>query len=404
VIFRGTGSAEELMTGRPIADYGADVRVRLSGFRRRRIDPARLDLLVAALLTGAAELEVWLGGGQHRLAAALIAPVITASVAVRRARPLLVGVGAPVVFALGLAFWSDLQIVAVAVAYFCALYALSVWTPPRRFAAGLALLVAADLASSAGPRASLRDSVPFAIVTPPVMLLVRRVVGDRDRRVQLAERERDLAAREAVVEERARIARELHDVVAHGVSVMVVQAQAGPRLLADPEQARGVFRAIETTGREALVELRRLLGVLRGGDDHAATAPQPGLGSLGSLVEQVREAGLRVDLRIEGEPTELPPGVDLSAYRIAQEALTNTLKHAGRAEAEVIVRYDTTVLELEILDNGVGPHERVNGSGHGLVGMRERVALYGGTLEAGSRNGHGFAVRARLPLAPETAG
>jgi signal transduction histidine kinase len=404
LIFRRVESAEELMTGRPIADYGANVRARLPSFRRWRIDPVRLDHLVAALLTVLAELEVWLGGGQHRLPAAVIAPLITASVAVRRPRPLLVGVGVPIVFALGLAFWSDLQLVAVAVAYFCALYALSVWTPPRRFVLGAVLLVAADLASSAGPKASLRDSVPFAIVTPPVMLLVRRVVGDRDRRIQLAERERDLAAREAVVEERARIARELHDVVAHGVSVMVVQAQAGPRLLADPDQARGVFSAIETTGREALVELRRLLGVLRGGDDDAATAPQPGLDSLASLVEQLREAGLRVDVRTEGEPTELPPGVDLSAYRIAQEALTNTLKHAGRAEAEVIVRYHTTVLELEILDNGVGPNTRVNGSGHGLVGMRERVALYGGTLEAGSRNGHGFAVRARLPLAPETTG
>jgi signal transduction histidine kinase len=380
------------------------VRARLPAFRRRRIDPVRLDQLVAALLTVLAELEVWLGGGRHRLAAALIAPVITAAVAVRRRRPLLVGVAAPILFALGLAFWSNLQLAAVAVAYFCALYALSVWTPPRRFAGGLALLVAADLASSAGPNTSLRDAVPFAIITPPVMLLVRRVVGDRDRRVQLAERERDLAAREAVVEERARIARELHDVVAHGVSVMVVQAQAGPRLLADPDQARGVFSAIETTGREALVELRRLLGVLRGGDDQADTAPQPGLDALAALVEQVREAGLLVDLRIEGDRTELPPGVDLSAYRIVQEALTNTLKHAGRAEAEVILRYDSTVLELEILDNGVGPRTHVNGSGHGLVGMRERVALYGGTLEAGSRNGHGFAVRARLPLTAETAG
>jgi len=351
-----------------------------------------------------AELEIWLGGEQHRLAAALIAPVITASVAVRRARPLLVGIGVPIVFALGLAFWGDLQFVAVAVAYFCALYALSVWAPPRRFVAGLMVLVVADLLSSAGPQATLGDSVPFAVVTPLVMLVVRRVVGDRERRVQLAERERDFAAREAVATERARIARELHDVVAHGVSVMVVQAQAGPRLLADPVQARGAFVAIETTGREALVELRRLLCVLRGGEEGAATAPQPGLDSLESLLEQVREAGLRVDLRIEGEPAQLPLGVDLSAYRIVQEALTNTLKHAGRAEVEVIVRYHPTVLALEVLDNGTGAPERVNGSGHGLVGMRERVAIYGGTLEVGRRNGHGFSVLACLPLAPGAAG
>ncbi len=227
---------------------------------------------------------------------------------------------------------------------------------------------------------------------------MRRVVGDRERRAQLAARERDLAAREAVVVERARIARELHDVVAHSVSVMVVQAQAGSRLLDRPDEARGVFRSIETTGREALVELRRLLGVLRTRDEQPVTTPQPGIDSLASLVEQVRAAGLRVDLRLEGEPSDLPPGVDLSAYRIVQEALTNTLKHAGRAEAEVIVRYQPAALEVEILDNGVGVPACVNGSGHGLVGMRERVALYGGTLEAGARNGHGFAIRARLPL------
>jgi signal transduction histidine kinase len=180
-------------------------------------------------------------------------------------------------------------------------------------------------------------------------------------------------------------------------------AQAGPRLLAEPERVREAFRSIETTGREALVELRRLLGVLRGGEEHAATSPQPGLASLEALLGQVREAGLRVDLRVEGEPVALPAGVDLSAYRIVQEALTNALKHAGRAEAEVIVRYDAAAVELEILDNGIGPHTRVNGSGHGLVGMRERVALYGGVLEAGSRSGHGFVVRARLPLASQLA-
>jgi signal transduction histidine kinase len=228
---------------------------------------------------------------------------------------------------------------------------------------------------------------------------VRQAQADANlERALRVERERELATEIALAKERARIARELHDVVAHSVSVMVVQAQAGPRLLAEPERVRDAFRSIETTGREALVELRRLLGVLRGGEQHAATAPQPGLSSLEALLEQIRQTGLRVDLRIEGEPAQLPAGVDLSAYRIVQEALTNTLKHAGHADAEVIVRYETAAVELEILDNGVGPHTRVNGSGHGLVGMRERVALYGGLLETGSRNGHGFAVRARLPL------
>jgi signal transduction histidine kinase len=219
--------------------------------------------------------------------------------------------------------------------------------------------------------------------------------------VRLAQRERDVAARQAVADERARIARELHDVVAHSVSVMVVQAQAGPRLIADPEGARGAFRAIEQSGREALVELRRLLGVLRA-TGPAADAPQPGLGSLQSLVDQVREAGLRVDLRVEGDPVQLPAGVDLSAYRIVQEALTNTIKHAGAAEAEVLVRYGAGALDLEIVDNGSGP--AANGhQGHGLIGIRERVALFGGEMQAGARDGHGYAVRARLPYGPGAA-
>jgi signal transduction histidine kinase len=265
-------------------------------------------------------------------------------------------------------------------------------------------VTAALLAAAAGPHTTLSSTAFVLLVVLAVMLLVRRVVGDRERRVELAERERDLAAREAVAGERARIARELHDVVAHSVSVIVVQAQAGPRLLAEPAQVRDVFHSIETTGREALDELRRLLGVLRARDEQLPVGPQPGLDALQPLIQQLREAGLRVELRVEGEPVRLPPGIDLSAYRIVQEALTNTLKHAGPAEAEVIVRYHHSTLELEILDNGTGAPARVNGSGHGLVGMRERVALYGGSLEAGARNGHGFGVRARLPLVAETAG
>ena len=389
----------------PETVYGLRVRAFAASLPRFAVDPERLDVVVAAALTVAAALEAWLTRdfAGHRAVDMVFAIVPTAAVAFRRRYPLAAAATA-LPFLVEVAFWDGGQNIAVSVAYFCLLYGVAVWTSPRRFAAALAALVAIDLAMAAGPRLALRDTVPFAVVTSIAMLVVRRVVGDRERRIRLAERERDVAAREAVVAERARIARELHDVVAHSVSVMVVQAQAGPRLLADPQGARGAFRSIETTGREALVELRRLLGVLRGGDGHATTAPQPGLGSLDKLLEQVREAGLRVDLRIEGEPAPLPAGVDLSAYRIVQEALTNTVRHAGHAEAEVIVRYDAAAVELEILDNGVGPHTRVNGLGHGLVGMRERAALYGGVLEAGSRNGHGFAVRVRLPLAPEPAG
>jgi signal transduction histidine kinase len=396
-------SSQRLMTSAARSTSVLHVRTLTLRLPRLQLDPDRLDLVVAAVLTVVAQVEVWVANENHadhnRIAASVVSLLATGSVAVRRRWPFAVGVAVGWAVSLQLAFWSDPQILSASIAYFFALYALTVWTPPRRFVLGVVVLLLGVLPAALGPRGAGSGAILFTVVTLVVMLLVRRVLGDRERRIELAERERDLAAREAVVAERARIARELHDVVAHSVSVMVVQAQAGPRLLAEPERLRGTFHSIEATGKEALVELRRLLGVLRGGEEHATTAPQPGLGSLETLLGQVREAGLRVDLRVEGEPVPLPAGVDLSAYRIVQEALTNTLKHAGHAEAEVIIRYDAAAVELEILDNGAGPHTRVNGVGHGLVGMRERVALYGGLLEAGSRNGHGFTVRARLPLA-----
>lgn len=372
----------------------------LARLRRFRPDPLRLDRTLAALLTVAAELQVWLGGGagHHRVAAAVVAPAVTMSVALRRRQPTLVGIGVPVLTAFELALWGDPQIVANAVAYFCALYGLAVWTPPRRFALGAALLVAVDLAASAGPKVNLRSALPFAVITPVVMLLVRRVVGDRERRVQLAERERDLAAREAVVEERARIARELHDAIAHNVSIMVIQAGAERRVL---ERKRGptrdVLETIEQIGRGALTEMRRLVGMLRS-DTGDPLAPQPGLNDLPILVTQVREAGLPVELHVDGEPRELPVGIELSAYRIVQEALTNALKHAGEAHASVRVHYRAESLELEIVDDGAGGAAPVSSGGHGLVGMRERVALYGGRLDAGRRPSGGFAVRVLLPI------
>jgi signal transduction histidine kinase len=382
--------------------------VRASYVRLRRlwIDPTRLDRIAAALLAIAAELQIWLGSiaTHHRLAAGLVAAALTVSVMVRRAYPLGAGVAAAALTSTQVGIWGDPQVIGASIAELCALYGLTVWTSPRRFLLGTVAVAAAILAAATGPHTTFSSTAFVLLVVLAVMLLVRRVVGDRERRAQLAERERDLAAREAVAGERARIARELHDVVAHSVSVIVVQAQAGPRLLAEPAQVRDVFHSIETTGREALDELRRLLGVLRTRDEQLPVGPQPGLDALQPLIQQLREAGLRVELRVEGEPVRLPPGIDLSAYRIVQEALTNTLKHAGPAEAEVTVRYHHSTLELEILDNGTGAPARVNGSGHGLVGMRERVALYGGSLEAGARNGHGFGVRARLPLVAETAG
>ncbi len=223
-----------------------------------------------------------------------------------------------------------------------------------------------------------------------------RVVEERSAAL---ERERVANARVAAAEERARIARELHDVLSHSVSVMVVQAGAERMALGSDRAATGeTLESIERTGRQALIEMRRLLGMLRVGGEPPAHTPQPTLRELDELVAQVREAGLPVELQVEGEPAALPPGVAVSAYRIVQEALTNVLKHAGPAQVRVVVRYAVRELELEIADDGRGS-ATAGEAGHGLVGMRERVALYGGDFDAGARNGGGFVVRARLPLA-----
>ncbi len=228
------------------------------------------------------------------------------------------------------------------------------------------------------------------------------IAGRTIRRRRL--RERDLerekrAAESAIEEERARIARELHDVVAHAISVIVVQARGGRRLLdTEPEETRNALATIERSGQQALVEMRRLVGLLRESDEELALAPQPSLSHLDALIESVRAAGLPVDLAVVGDPVELPPGVDLSAYRIVQEALTNALKHAGPARARIRLRYEPDGLEVEVADDGAGSANG-DGAGHGLAGIRERVAVYGGEVEAGRRSEGGYALRARLPYA-----
>jgi len=214
------------------------------------------------------------------------------------------------------------------------------------------------------------------------------------------EHEREENAKLAVAEERARIARELHDVVAHNISIMVVQAGAERHAIGgERPNTSEVLATIEDTGRAAMAEMRRLLGMLRRSDDELALAPQPSLRHLGDLVEQVREAGMPVELQIEGEPRAIAPGIDLSAYRIVQEALTNALKHAGPARARVTVRYGDDEVDIEITDDGTGGAMEAPAGGHGLLGMRERVALFGGDLAAGRRRGGGYSVRAKLPLA-----
>ena len=273
---------------------------------------------------------------------------------------------------------------------------------------GAAVAFAAEILAIDVPR-FLAGENPGDIIPAWAFIIVFWFIGKtiRQRRLQAVELEdrasqleleREERARLAVAEERSRISRELHDIIAHSVSVMVVQAQAAQRLLeGEQREARQALGSIETTGRQALAEMRRLLGTLRRTDAELALAPQPSLKHLDALVEQAREAGLPVELSVEGDAGSLPPGVDLTAYRIAQEALTNVRKHAGGAHASVVVRRSDDGIELEITDDGSGS-DKNDGTGQGLIGMRERVALYGGVFESGKREGGGYVVRARLPL------
>jgi signal transduction histidine kinase len=238
----------------------------------------------------------------------------------------------------------------------------------------------------------------------------RRYIGTVEERAARAESEREARAARAVADERARIARELHDVVTHHVSVIVIQAGAALRALdRRPEDARTALEAIDGSGRTALADMRRMLGILApgqagdGSGGEAVPAPMPGLDRLGELLEQVRATGLRTELSVVGTPRTLDAGVELSAYRIVQEALTNTLKHAPDARAAVTIRYEPDALEVEVVDDGGSgraPDRALahpGDAGHGLIGMRERVAVFGGTLAAGP-HGAGFRVAARLPL------
>lgn len=251
-------------------------------------------------------------------------------------------------------------------------------------------------------------AVPYAVLLLPWLvgyaLRTRQSRADafQERAIRL-EQASDFTAQMARNEERARIARELHDVVAHTVSVMVVQAGAARHIVeTDPGQAIVALCAVETTGRDAMADLRNLFGVLTPLEGELPLAPQPGTAQLPALVQRVCDAGLPVEFRVTGIPRTLAPGIDLTVYRIVQEALTNALKHAGPARTEIALDYREDALKVEVLDEGVGARPQDGErSGRGLAGMRDRVALYGGTLEAGPRLGRGYAVRAWLPLTGE---
>ena len=286
----------------------------------------------------------------------------------------------------------------------------------RRAGLGLAIVVRRSLAIVFGAAATLIYNIPGhsvdQLVFIPVDFAVAWVAGlaVRARAEQAevaeshatqAEQERDAATRVAVAEERARIARELHDIVAHAVSVMVLQVGAVRHQLPDAmAEDRDALRSVEQAGRGALAEMRRLLSVMRRDGDGLELAPQPGLDGLDSLIKEIGRAGLPVELHLDGERFPLPPGIDLSAYRIVQEGLTNALKHARASHAEVTVRYAPDEVGIEVHDDGTGATPS-DGHGHGLIGIRERVRLYGGEMTAGTTNGGGFTLSTRLPLTPD---
>ena len=248
-----------------------------------------------------------------------------------------------------------------------------------------------------------------SLISTPVSFVIGWLVGyalrertqrteEAEERATRAERDREAAARVAVAEERGRIARELHDVVAHAVSVMVLQVGAVRHRMPESDaDNREALKNVEQAGRTALAEMRRLLSAMRRDDEQAELAPHPGLADLDNLLDDVRATGLAVRLRTHGEHVELPPGLDLSAYRIVQEAVTNTLKHAHAGQAEVDVLYGAHDLRIEVRDDGPGPATG-DGLGHGLVGIRERVKIFGGEMSAGGAPGGGFVLRVRLPL------
>lgn len=396
---------------------------RLYDFIRRH--PTGVDVFWAVFLLGLSGMSMVSGmydAGREEIVAVPVALGLSAVVALRRKAPekmlllaILVGV-VQLVFDVrpGIADFAMLVIT------------YTVATVGERWASRLALVCSLSAAAlsqlrwEAEPGGSW-PQVVFVTIIMTVPFVLAWVLGDSlrtrrayfdqlEERAARLEREREAQSKVAVAAERARIARELHDVVAHNVSVMVVQADGAAYVMdTAPDQAKQALETISSTGRQALAEMRRLLGVLRTGDapESGEYVPQPDVEQIEDLVAQVRQTGLAVDFKVEGTPRPLPSGVELTAYRVVQEALTNTRKHGGPdAGASVRLVYFDDGLGLLIEDDGRGAaHELyedggADGAGHGMIGMRERVGMVGGTLDAGPRPGGGFRISALLPLKP----
>lgn len=386
------------------------------GRRLARVAPPLQDALLAAGLLVVAQIETWGSAAfTAKLPMALLAVGITVPIAWRRRAPvavLAVGLGFGLLFG---GLWPTVDPIYPILTLLIACYSVGAHAG---FGAGLGSVVVVvciyfggavlDEIRNTGHHGP-GDVGMLTFLVGGAWLLGRMVerrsgeAAEMAERAQRLERERERQEAEILGRERARIARELHDVIAHSVSVMVIQAGAAEQLLdSNPAQARESLRAVQELGASTVDELRRLLGILRDHQHEPSLNPQPGMAGLPRLIGQFRDAGLPVEVDVEGDQVPLPPGIDLSAYRIVQEALTNTLKHAQPARASVHVRYRSATLELEVVDDGTSStHDDGRGSGHGLIGMRERAAIYGGAFTAGPRPGGGYAVRARLPVGGE---
>ena len=369
--------------------------------------PSRTDVLLGLLVFGVAVIVDGLAnhGVEPKWAAAVTELPAALMIVWRRRRPLLTVAVVSLTVGLEAALGVPIdQPVAPTLALVICLYTVAFEEPLKLAVAGF-LLIIPGLSVAAwhisGDATIKLGNLAFAAIIGGGAWVAGRLVRLRTQAAVRETRRADRLAMEkttAVAEERGRIARELHDVLAHSVSVMVVQAGAAQEVMRrDPQHALGPLEAIQTTGRQALVEMTRLVGLLRDDHETARLSPQPGIADIGRLVAQLRDSGLEVNLRIDGEPTDLPPGVDLSAYRVLQEALTNCLKHAGDTPARVSICYLPDALHLEVVNDGPTGTSSYEG-GHGLLGMKERIKLVGGTLETGPRHDGGFAVSATLPL------
>ena len=368
--------------------------------------------MVIALAVAVSTLEAALGEaslepGTPDWFAAVAIPLMAAPLLWRRRFPFAAPAGTWAI-AVAVSFVDGRLVVSSVGAYaagFFAAFLLGQLQDDTRARAGLAVVVAGLMVvvlndPQAGDTEVVSVPLQFALIWVAGYVLRERSARAQaaEERAAFAEREREATARIAVAEERGRIAREMHDVVAHAVSVMVLQVGAvRHRLPAGLDEDRDALTAVERTGRGALAEMRQLLGAMRDAGDDVDLSPQRGLGGVDELLDEVRRAGLPVQLQVDGDPVPLPLALDLSAYRIVQEGLTNALKHARAGKAEVVLRYEPRDLRIEVRDDGAGSAPS-DGLGHGLTGVRERVKIHGGEMSAGSPGAGGFVLRARLPL------